>query len=58
VDLNDLWLFLKVVSTNNSNIKDNIIVANNSQNEVKKEQLLATSKFQKDLEDYYNSMSN
>jgi hypothetical protein len=58
LNLNDLWLFLKVVSTNNSNIKDNIIVANNSQNEVKKEQLLATSKFQKDLEDYYNSMSN
>lgn len=57
LDLNDLWLFIKVVSTNNSNIKDNIIIANNSQNEVKKEQLLATSKFQKDLEDYYNSMS-
>lgn len=58
-EINDsVFLPIKMVATKNENIVNEIIIANNSQTEVKKEQLLALEKIQKDLETFYESFTD
>jgi len=49
---------IKIIVTENDDIKTEITVATNSQTEVKTEQLEALSSFQKKLELYYNAEKN
>lgn len=56
-DISDLSIPIKLIITNNDDVKNQITVATNSQTEVKPEQLEALSDFQKSLEYYYNSIN-
>ena len=49
---------IKLIITQDENIKSNITIATNSQTEIKEEQLVAFSDFQKNLEQYYKSFKN
>ena len=53
VDLNDLQLIVKLIASKDKDIQTNIIVGNNSQTEVKREQLVSLLESQKAIEDYY-----
>lgn len=48
---------VKLIASENKEIRDKIIVANNSQTEVKREQLIALIDTQKTIEDYYNAQN-
>lgn len=50
-----VYIPVRLIVTNNDDIKNDITKATNSQTEVKQEQLEALSEFQKNLEQYYNS---
>lgn len=56
--INNLTVPLKLIITNDSDIKDNIIIATNNQTEIKEEQLMALSEFQKGLEKFYISINS
>ncbi|ODG91514.1 hypothetical protein BED47_07635 [Gottfriedia luciferensis] len=57
-DINRLIsLPVKVIGTENEDVISEIIIANNSQTEVKKEELMALSDFQKRLELFYNAIN-
>ena len=53
--INNLTLTVKLVASKDKTVKDKIIVGNNSQTEVKREQLVALLDTQKEIEDYYNA---
>jgi hypothetical protein len=48
---------LKLIISNNENLQNAVIIATNSQTAIPKEQLEAFSKFQKELEMYYSSVT-
>lgn len=54
-NIDDLMLSVKIISSKSKTIKDKIIVGNNSQTEVKREQLVSLLDSQKYIEDYYNA---
>ena len=56
-NIDELVLTVKIISSNDKEIRDKIIVGNNSQTEVKREQLVALLDTQKNIEDYYNAQS-
>lgn len=53
--LSNLSIPVKIIVTSDDATKNCITLATNSQTPVKREQLAASSQFQKNLEDYYNS---
>lgn len=55
--IENLMLTVKIVSSNNKEIRDKIIIGNNSQTEVKREQLVSLLDTQKMIEDYYNAQT-
>ncbi len=57
-DIDQIYIPLKLIITDNENIQSKIIIATNNQTSIPKEQLEAFSKFQKDLELYYQSEQN
>ena len=54
--LDDIVIPFRLIVTNDEDIKAKITVSTNSQTAIKKEQLSAMSDFQKNLEQYYNSI--
>lgn len=57
-NIENLLIPIKLVITENEDIKSDITIATNNQTEIKEEQLVALSEFQKGLEEYYKLMSN
>ena len=55
--IDNLTISVKLVSSKDKNVKDKIIIGNNSQTEVKREQLVALLDTQKEIEDYYNAQN-
>lgn len=53
-----LKVLAKIVVSSNKEIRDKIIVANNSQTEVKQEQLVSLLETQERIEDYYNAQNS
>lgn len=53
VFINDLWIPVKIISTSNDDVINDIIQATNSQTQVKPEELMALSMFQRKIEQYY-----
>lgn len=56
-NIDELMLTVKIISSKDKEIRDKIIVGNNSQTEVKREQLVALLDTQKQIEDYYNAQN-
>jgi hypothetical protein len=56
--IDQLVIPIKLIVTKDSDVRDNIIVATNQQTEIKEEQLIALSEFQKELEKFYLSNSD
>lgn len=56
-NIDRLLLTVKIISSKDKEIRDKIIVGNNSQTEVKREQLVALLDTQKYIEDYYNAQN-
>lgn len=56
--INNVIVPIKVIITDDETLRDSIILSTNSQTEIKEEQLLALTKFQKELEDYYSSVDD
>ena len=56
-NIDELMLTVKIISSKDKEIRDKIIVGNNSQTEVKREQLVALLDTQKRIEDYYNAQN-
>ncbi|MBC2242497.1 AIPR family protein [Listeria booriae] len=54
----DICIPVKIICTEDEEAISQVIVANNSQTEIKKEALLAMNDFQKELEVFYNSVSD
>lgn len=52
--IDQLVIPVKIISSQNKEIRDKIIVGNNSQTEVKREQLVSLLECQRFIEDYYN----
>ena len=52
-NIDSLKLIVKLIASNDKGIRDKIIVGNNSQTEVKREQLVSLLDVQKTIEDYY-----
>jgi hypothetical protein len=48
---------IRLIESQNDEVRNQIIIATNSQTEVKREQLIALSAFQKDIEKYYAAIS-
>lgn len=55
--INNLWITLKIIYTENQDIANDITTATNSQTEVSFEALQSLLKFHRDLENYYLSTS-
>jgi len=55
--IDNLMLTVKLIASRDKDIRDKIIVGNNSQTEVKREQLVALLDTQKYIEDYYNAQN-
>jgi len=55
-DIEKIEIPIKIIISDDDDIKNQIIIATNSQTEVKQEQLIALSDFQKKLENYYDSI--
>ena len=53
VDIDNLQIIVKLIASNDKDIQTNIIVGNNSQTEVKREQLVSLLESQKAIEDYF-----
>lgn len=51
--IDELILSVKIIASNDKEIRDKIIIANNSQTEVKREQLLSLLEAQRNIEAYY-----
>lgn len=51
----DLFIPVKLIQTDNEEVAQSIIKSTNKQTPVEEDDLLALTKFQRDLEDYYNS---
>lgn len=56
--IDDLFVPIKLIITDNSDIRDRIIVSTNNQAEIREEQLLALTSFQKNLEEFYKHMGD
>lgn len=56
-DIDKVNIVLKLISSELNEISNMITVANNSQTEVKQEQLVSLLEMQKDIEDYYNAQT-
>lgn len=56
--IDNITVPVKLIITQNEDIKSNITIATNSQTATKEEQLLALSDFQKNLEQYYKSFKD
>ena len=56
--IDSLLIPVKLIITENQDIRDKIIVSTNNQNKIKEEQLLALTSFQKSLEEFYKSMGD
>lgn len=54
--INDISIPVKLIGTDDEDIKSQITVSTNNQTAIKKEQLTAMSDFQKNLEHYYDSI--
>lgn len=54
----EITIPVKLIITQNEDIKSNITIATNSQTEIKEDQLVAFSDFQKNLELYYKSFKD
>ncbi len=52
----DVFVPIRLISTSNQNVMSKIIRATNRQTEVKEQDLIAFTDFQKSLEDYYSSL--
>ncbi len=55
--MNDINIPIRLIVTNNDDVKSKITVSTNNQTAIKKEQLAAMSDFQKNLEHYYSSIT-
>lgn len=53
-----LKVSVKIIVSSNKEIRDKIIIANNSQTEVKQEQLISLLETQQQIEDYYNAQNS
>ncbi len=49
---------IKIIVTQDEDLRDSIILSTNSQSKIEEEELLALTKFQKGLEEYYASMGD
>lgn len=56
--IENLFIPVKLIITEDEDIRDKIIVSSNNQTKIKEEQLLALTSFQKSLEEYYNQMED
>lgn len=56
--IDDLFIPVKLIITANEDIRDKIIVSTNNQTQIKEEQLLALTSFQKGLEQFYKNMGD
>jgi hypothetical protein len=56
--INDLFIPAKLIITDNPDIRDRVIISTNNQAEIKEEQLLALTSFQKNLEEFYKCMKD
>lgn len=56
-DFENLKIPVKLIITENEDVKNSIIIATNSQNKIPEEQLSALTSFQKELEKYYAAFS-
>jgi len=56
-DFENLKIPVKLIITEDEDIKNSIIIATNNQNEIPEEQLSALTSFQKELEKYYEAFS-
>ncbi len=56
-NIDNLMLTVKLIASKDKDVRDKIIVGNNSQTEVKREQLVALLDTQKYIEDYYNAQN-
>lgn len=56
-NIENLKVTVKIIVSADNDVKKNIIVANNSQTEVKREQLVSLLEVQKHIEDYYNAQN-
>ena len=55
--IDELSIITKLIASDNKDLRDAIIVANNNQTEVKQEQLVSLLDTQKRIEDYYNAQT-
>lgn len=55
--IDNLKVVVKLIASEDKSIRDKIIVGNNSQTEVKREQLVSLLECQKQIEDYYNAQN-
>jgi len=55
-ELQDLRIPVRLIVTNNDEVKNRITIATNSQTAIKREQLQAMKDFQKNLEHFYNTI--
>lgn len=56
--IDDLFIPVKLIITDKADIRDRIIISTNNQTEIKEEQLLALTSFQKNLEEFYKHMGD
>lgn len=56
-EISKMLIPIRVIESSDESVKSQIIIATNSQTEVKREQLIALSEFQKDLEKYFSSIN-
>lgn len=57
-NIKNLKLIVKIISSQDKELKDKIIVGNNSQTEVKREQLISLLDTQRTIEAYYNAQKD
>lgn len=56
-DIDELNILMKLIITSDEDIKNETIIATNNQTQIKEEQLIALTEFQKGLEEFYKIMS-
>ena len=56
--ISNLFIPIKLIITDDQDIRDKIIVSTNNQTQIKEEQLLALTSFQKGLEEFYKNMGD
>ncbi len=54
-DINNVYIPIRIIATNDDEIKNEITTATNNQTAIKKEQLAALSNYQRKLEQYYDT---